>query len=161
MREYDYACLYVKYRTDLLAYARLRCGDESTAEDIVHNAFLKLLERKVRQQAIDNWKGYLFIIVRNETVRFLKRENANCRLLTAYGRGNAYCAVHDRILEKEYHAKFLKTIDRLPPQESIVYELYCVYNWKRAKISSAMALSPSTVKNYIRAVRKKLINMVA
>jgi RNA polymerase sigma factor (sigma-70 family) len=160
MSQPDYALLYTAHRSLLLAYARHRYQHSTVAEDVVQHVFLQLLEREGRED-IQNWKAYLFILVRNEMVNYIRKETRQQRLLSGYESLQPKFTSHDPLLEKEYRKKLLATIAKLPPYQSLVFELRCVYNWKYDKVAQALNISPRTVKNHMQVIRKKLLSQVA
>jgi RNA polymerase sigma factor (sigma-70 family) len=160
MKQPDYALLYTAHRSLLLAYARHRYPHLDAAEDVVQHVFLQLLEREANDD-IRNWKAYLFILMRNELVNYTRKEDRRRRLLSGYESLQPKLTSHDPLLEKEYRGKLLATIATLPPHQSLVFELRCVYNWKYAKVAQAMDISPQTVKKHMQVIRKKLLLQVA
>lgn len=155
-----YAIIYKQHYSDLVKYARLICDCEIIAEDIVQDVFTKLLY-KVPMTEVSNWKAYLLIMVRNEAISHLRKETIQRKVISRYRLRLNHCSSHDPLLEKEYRERLWKAVQQLPTQQSIVFELYCVYNWRCAEVANALDLSPSTVKNHIKVVRKKLSAMVA
>jgi len=158
---FTFTNLYKGYRQDLLAYAFHRCGDKAIAEDLIQEVFLKLWIKRDELNAIKNIRSYLFIMTRNETVNFLQRQGLYQKILNSYGQWFSHSTTHDPLLENEYRERLLRAIAKLPAQQSLVYELRCVYNWKVSKVAAAMDISPFTVKNHLRRVRRKLLPMVA
>ena len=61
--------LYENHGTELLLYAR-QLGPDHQAEDIVQDAFIKLLKQR---RCPDNVKAWLFRVVRNCTVSIIRR----------------------------------------------------------------------------------------
>ena len=57
---------------------------------------------------------------------------------------------------KEYRRALLAVIEKLPPQQRMVYELRCVYNYKNEQVARMMELSPKTVKQHWKRVKEKI-----
>lgn len=152
--------LYVTYYHPLLQYASLRCPDRATAEDIVQQVFLELLQ-KPTVQGIRNWEGYLFIMVRNQIVNYQRKE----KLRRQYqNQQQQFCGAftnHDYLVEKEYKKRLQAAIEKLPPKQRLVYELRIEHNWNNEKVAKVLQLSLFTVKKQIQDARKKIREMVA
>lgn len=70
------AAVYERYFTPLYQYARLKVGDRSTAQDIVSEVFLKLIETIGRPSAPrDNLRGWLFSVARHAAFRTYQKTN--------------------------------------------------------------------------------------
>src|ERR1700754_2507577 len=99
----NYTFMYNEYRQSLLAYATSLCSSKIAAEDIIQQVFLKLLENQGKHTSISNWKAYLFTLVRNEAISFLRRQGITKRALQAYRlKQTTYPdALYDLLTEKE------------------------------------------------------------
>ncbi len=58
--------LYRGWYSSIVRYAARRCGSVDLAEDCVHECFLRLCKELMRGARIDNPKGWLFRVIRNE-----------------------------------------------------------------------------------------------
>lgn len=152
--------LYKTYYQSLLRYACLRCCDEEMAKDIVQEVFLGLLE-KAPSLEVKNWKAYLFILTRNETVTQIRKQELHRRLNMNHVSINGVFSNHDVLLEKEYRQKLHNAIQKLPVKQRLVYELRVEHNLKNEKVATVLNLSVFTVKNQIKKARRKLMEMVA
>lgn len=69
----QYKRLYLQYVGDLIFFAR-KYVDYQTAEDIVHDLFLKIWDSKSTVVAEQNIKNYLLTMVKNACLDNLKRQ---------------------------------------------------------------------------------------
>ena len=161
MDQPGYTELYNEYRCTLLAYARSYCAYDCIAGDIVHDVFLKLLEKQRLVKDISNWKAYLFIMVRNEAISHLRKQQLQQRGLSEYNRRRQYVTSHDSLLEKEFRQNLRTAIENLPAQQRLVYELRVEYNRKNEEVAAILELSASTVKKHIQQTRYRLRQLVA
>ena len=133
-------------------------NDPVIAEDIVHQVFLKLLT-SAAVIGIKKWKAYLFIMLRNELVNHYRKDQVQRRCVRP-GYSGVYTN-HDHLLEKEYCERMINAIKNLPPKQSLVFKLSCVYNLNDKKIAQIMGISPATVKHQRKTVKQKLMKLVA
>lgn len=59
------AILYRRYSQRIYTYCRKILGDSTTAEDLLQETFVKVLESGRQQRAIENFPAYLMTIARN------------------------------------------------------------------------------------------------
>lgn len=69
--------IYIEHRDELLAYASRIVRDRSSAEDVVQEAWLRFSERAHRGGDIAQPANYLYAIVRNLALDWLKRASRN------------------------------------------------------------------------------------
>src|SRR6266508_6245644 len=82
--------LHDQYWNTVLNFALRFWKDEAFAKDIVQEVFLKLWEKRKTLQGIDNWKGYLFMMVRNVAINYYKSEQLKKRLITTMMKQQLY-----------------------------------------------------------------------
>lgn len=58
--------LYEEYAPALLAYVIRLTGDRASAEDVIHETFLHLLEKRGRFEARGRFRQWLFVVAANE-----------------------------------------------------------------------------------------------
>jgi len=153
--------LYKDFRKDLLAFTLRRCGDKATAKDIIQEVFVKLWLKSDELNEITNLRSYILVMIRNETTDYLRRRDLYHKMLNGYELHSCFSTINDSVLENEYRERLIAAISKLPPHQSLAFELRCVYNWNVSRVASVMDISPLTVKNHIQTVRRKLMAMVA
>lgn len=157
----SYTDLYNHYYPDLVRYACYRGLGKANAEDIVQQVFLKLLEREDDLHEIRNWKNYLYVLMRNETVNYLRRHQYHAKLLKYLQRHSQHATLHDALLEKEYRNILQAAIEKLPKQQRLVYQLRVEYKFRNKQVAKELNLSIETVKKHIKLARQKLEKLVA
>lgn len=153
--------LYTQYFPGLIKAARYGGLDQAMAEDIVQQVFLKLLEREDDLHEIRNWKNYLYVLMRNETVNYLRRHQYHAKLLKYLQRHSQHATLHDALLEKEYRNILQAAIEKLPKQQRLVYQLRVEYKFRNKQVAKELNLSIETVKKHIKLARQKLEKLVA
>ena len=74
--------LYDNYSPKVYDYAFLMTGDIQQSEDIVQEVFLKIWIHRDKMQHVNNFNGYIHMIIRNHIltqIRDRKREHFNLR----------------------------------------------------------------------------------
>ena len=130
------------------------------AEDIVSDVFIKILKRKNKLQEIERIDGYLFLMVKNQCLDFLKRKinQSNFQQIDEhpghyfYGEGD----LRKEIEGNELKAIINQCIENFPPRRKIVYRLI-KENWLKYKeVAEILGISPKTVENHINFALKSL-----
>ena len=70
-----YAELYDLHKRALFAYAQMLTRDRATAEDIVQEVFVRLLEKPQHYRIGGSLKGYLYASVRNRVIDLVRRQD--------------------------------------------------------------------------------------
>lgn len=66
--------VYIKYYCKLLRFAGEYVGDKQEAENLVQDAFLGLWKSKDELERINNMNAYMFRLVRNRCLDYLKHK---------------------------------------------------------------------------------------
>lgn len=148
--------LYKRFYAMLHVYTLRRTNCRQTAEDIVQQVFLTIMEKGIALEAIENRKAYLLTLVRNELINYLRRENLQKQMMTEVMWRNQDIRTHDALLEKEYRKTLQAAIKRLPVQRRKVYQLSFELGMKNDEIAEEMNISPLTVKCQLQIARKEV-----
>jgi RNA polymerase sigma-70 factor (ECF subfamily) len=153
--------LYEKYTPGMIFYAR-KFVDHQTAEDIVHDIFLKLANR-------DNWiiidesiGSYLFCAVQNACKDYLKRKIVRddylSRAITELKIEELEFTANpvNRMIYEEQMTAVYKAIDQLPEKCREVFVLAYLEEKKNAEIAGLLHISIRTVEAQIYKALKTL-----
>jgi len=146
--------LYEKHAPGLIFYAR-KFVDYQTAEDVVHDVFLKLLDSEALLIVQENFKNYLYCAVRNKCLDLLKHQAVHDDYLSQ--------SIHDmkieeltsdddvvgQMIDKEKMEAVYKAIDRLPKKCRAVFIQAYLEEKKYTEIAEQFAISVRTVEAHI------------
>lgn len=155
--EEAFTSLYHRYCNKVYKFCSLYFTNNSSAEEIVQEVFIKLWDIRSYVNENENLEGLLFIITRN-MVFDNTRKNFNesfyqISILAAYDKA------YD--IEEELHAKDLKVyIDRLvnelTPRQK---EIFCMSRYEHLsykEIAEKLNITPKTVERHINEALKYL-----
>jgi len=123
---------------------------EPDAEDIVANAFYKLFHSRSGMKSFDHVKRWLYVIVRNESIDFL-------RLKTRQRESQSDLSYLETGIEEQIETERVRTIllqdihkeiEKLPRQRRTILRLYFFEQKSTHEIADIMQLSPQTVLNH-------------
>jgi len=148
--EAAFRAIYASMATPLLYFVENIIHSQVDAEDIVANAFYKLYHAREGLRSVDHIKRWLYVIVRNESIDFLRlrARQMETKYDLAYLEPNA-----DEQLETERVRTVLlqdirAAIEELPRQRRKILRLYFFEEKSTAEIAEIMQLRPQTVLNH-------------
>lgn len=155
--------LFDLYRNKVYSYAYRFLSSESQAEEIVQEVFIKIWLRRTTLNSIDNFGGYIRIVSKNLTLNALKKLALDFKTLesTRLSWTEVDNDTESGIILKDTKALLDEAIDRLPPQQKIVYSLFHLDGLKQKEVAEKLNISPLTVKVHLREAVKFIRLFVA
>lgn len=149
--------LFHHYRDQVYNVALKLTRSATIAEEIVEDVFLKIWLKRSSLNEIENFRAYLFAIMRNDVYRAMKAaaKNYTLPLIVEMGEG-AVNNAEEYIMGKEYNLILQKAVDRLPGQQKQVYKLMKEENLKREAVAEILNLKPETIKFHLAQAMKNI-----
>lgn len=139
----------------LIRVAYRIAGTEEAAEDIVHEAFIRLIEKRIPFATLDDAKFWLIRVVKNGSLNYAKRKGREARAYERWWRGERVetDAVDEEVLRGESKEEMRRLLDRLPEnlKSVLVLKEYGGMNYK--EIGRALGITEGNVK--VRAFRAR------
>lgn len=131
-------------------YALRIVDDADIAEDLVEDAFIKVLEKIRSGVEIDNFKGYMYRAVRNECISFMRDKKEMLRLdgIPDVTDENVDTSIRD--------AHIWRAIDNLPDRCREVFLLSKRDGLSNEDIAEELGISVKTVKNQMTKAFSRL-----
>lgn len=163
VKDHDLDRIYLEHYDALYRYAYTMLNDEILAEEMVHQVFLKILE-KGRPLAIHtSLKAYLYRSVNNECLNYLKHQKVKNAFtlfnVRTAGRQTETPAAALQLRELEQQLR--KAINGLPEQCRTIFQLSRFEELKYAEIATQLNLSVKTVETQMSRALKKLRTQLA
>ena len=144
-----------EYFASLCAIAFKITGDSDAAQDIAQEVIIKFWENKKQHENLESIENYLFIMVRNESLNYLRglaREKNRYEQVTFINEQED--SVWDTIIEQETNLLLLEAINALPPQCKRIVDLSLAGN-NTKEIAEELGIAVNTVKVWkSRAIHK-------
>ncbi len=161
--------IFRSYITALNNYASFYTGSSQIAEDMVHDVFFKIWEKRKTIEIHTSIKSYLFRAVHNQCVQYLKHQKVTseyakkheARLEEALQINKLYFETGlTRLFEKEIKDLVDKAIPKLPAKTREIFLLSRNKHLKHAEIAVMFNLTEKAVEYHVcRAItllRKEL-----
>ncbi|MBV7533030.1 RNA polymerase sigma factor [Chitinophaga sp. sic0106] len=149
--------LFAQYRNDVYLHALTYTKSPEFSEELVLDIFLKIWENREKLTEITHFKGYLFILSRNQVISAMRK----CLLQPVTGMDLSYQISDwmepDKRLEyKEAQALLEKAIATLSPQQRTAFTLSRAEGKTYEEIAAIMGISKRTVNYHIVAALNAL-----
>ena len=133
-------------------------GDREVAEDLCHEAFIKLMERASLLADIEQCKYWLIRVVKNLSLNYEKRRTRERAAYSKYSRlsSTTVDSSEKQMIAEETRADVQKALDALPYnlRAPLVFREYADLSYK--EIGSILGISESNVKVRIFRARERL-----
>lgn len=155
--------LFLAYKDKLYTYICKLSGSAETAEDMVHDVFLKLWEKREALPDIDNLNAYLYQISRNKSINLFRRMAKETLILSEIGRDEGIPGSlegENRLIHADVLASIREAVDKLTPQQRQVFLLSRQNGLKINEIARKLGITERTVTNHmsqaLRFLREEL-----
>lgn len=139
-------------------YAYTIINDRELAEEMVHQVFLKILERKEPIKIHTSLKAYLFRSVNNECLNHIKHEKVkqNYQTYATNKMENQVETPSNKLAFKELEIHLKEAINGLPEQCRTIFQLSRFEELKYGEIANQLGLSIKTVEGQMSKALKRL-----
>ena len=150
----DFEKLYKLYYPKMFAFAKNYVPANEDAENIVHDVFLTLWERKEEIEISFTLTTYLFTLVKNRCLNFLRHklieEELGFKLYALEAFDYSYQS------EEELQEIIRRALDTLPERCREIFIKSRIEGLKYKEISDELGISVNTVENQMVTALKKL-----
>lgn len=160
--KYAFRLIFTTYRDKIYAYALKIIKCEATAEDIVHDVFLKIWTHPDLNK-IDNLESYLKIASRNTTLKILRRQALEMQTTNNFIQNwdETHNETEEIILVNDFSKVVTQAINLLPQQQKLVYNLCREEGLKYSEAAERLSISPLTVKTHMQLALRFLKNYLS
>jgi RNA polymerase sigma-70 factor (ECF subfamily) len=149
--------LYEYYDSKVYGAALAITQEQTSAEEVVQDAFLTIWLRREQLSEISDFTAYFFTVVRNAALKAFKRNARQKNQLEIDSiREPLDDQTRQMINVNDYNSALQKAIDRLPSQQRQVYRLIKEEGCTREEAAQAMKIQPDTVKFHLKVATKTI-----
>jgi RNA polymerase sigma-70 factor (ECF subfamily) len=154
----DFDSIYLGNFPALHRYAYTILNDKELAEEMVHQVFFKILERKEPLDVRTSLKAYLFRSVNNECLNYIKHQKVK-QTYQSYATNemeNRPETPSSKLTYKELEYQLKRAINNLPEQCRTIFQLSRFEELKYAQIAEQLGISIKTVEVQMSKALKRL-----
>lgn len=161
--EQQFSEIFCTYEHRLYTLALRLTKSDQSARDIIQEVFMKLWENRSSIHAIDNMEAWLYRLVENKSIDFLRKVAASDRLKESIWINvqQMMKEADEWLIAKEYNQVIQRAINELPPQRKIIYRLHKEEGMNYREIANELNISRHTVKNQLYAAVQSLRRFLA
>jgi RNA polymerase sigma-70 factor (ECF subfamily) len=158
----SYKKLYDAYSSKMMAVSMRYFPNRINAEDVLHNAWLKIFEKIESFRGDGSLEGWMKRIVANEAINEIRRINKQGKWLSFDDSlyENAVNQTSDNFLEEEdvghFHLsaeQLLDALHELPEGYRTIFNLYVFEKMKHQEIAKLLGISKNTSKSQLHKAR--------
>jgi len=146
----------------LIRVAYRIAGSEEAAEDIVHDSFIRLIEKRIPFPSLDDAKFWLIRVVKNASLNYAKRKGREARAYERWWRGEQgeSEAADQQVLRDESESEVRGLLEKLPEnlRGVIVLKEYGGMSYK--EIGRTLGITEGNVKVRAFRAREALLAML-
>lgn len=146
--EKDLNTLFNKYFAPLVYFAWNIINDQPIAEEIVSDAFIKIWERRENFNSENAIKSFLYLVVKNASINFLRLQKRSDQLEKELGylNDNLESNKLTHIIQSEMYRQVLAAIETLPKTYRNIVSLFYLEEKSCSEISDQLNLSITNVR---------------
>lgn len=144
--------LYLRYASKVRDFALRLLKDQTDAEDITHDIFLRIWDHRRNLEDVCSFKGYLFRMTRNAIFNVMKRRQMQYKYLkTTESRIEERAKVEpsDAVSTDELLEMIDLAVHNMPEQRRKVFYMSRHENMSYDEIAKTLNISPRTVQYHI------------
>lgn len=148
--EAAYRSLFEQYYVSLCQYAGRYIEDKSAREDIVQDVFFIIWEKRKTISPNTSARNYMITCVKNCCLNYLRKQGYQAEYAAkAIENSLPYFESGDNLYTlRELHILLKRTLDKLPIEYRIAFELSRFEDKSTSEIAEIMGVSSRTVERY-------------
>ncbi|HUC80709.1 MAG TPA: RNA polymerase sigma-70 factor [Flavisolibacter sp.] len=157
--------LFYRYADALGSYVLRLTHSKTSAEEIVQDVFLKIWLNRESLPNIENFRVYLFVLSRNQTLNALRKSIREANQQKEWEKNQVIeTEVNENVAEKadasQLEGLFTGAIRQLPQQQQKVWLLSRKEGLTHPQIATVLGLSRETVKKYIMHANQSITRFI-
>ena len=155
--------LYERYHHRLYGYSLRFIKSPALAEEVVHDVFLRVWERRASLRTDTSFESYLFTIAKHRVLDLLRRASKEAEVAQEIARNLpvSRCQPEEDVIYQDYLRYAQQAIAHLPSQRRQVYEFCRLEGKSYEEAARLFSISKGTVKDHIvkakRSIRQYLL----
>ena len=132
-------------------------GSEHVAEEITQETFIKIWNQRESLEHVHNADAYFFTVVYRLVYKYYKKLAIDEKIeQAALSAPDSASVTEEMVITRESQRIISEAIDKVPPQQQLIYKLSKIEGLSREEIASRLNISPNTVRNHLAEAMKSL-----
>ncbi|MFY0652453.1 MAG: RNA polymerase sigma-70 factor [Cyclobacteriaceae bacterium] len=160
-----YNHFFNKYYPKLIWFTLLYVKQHNAAEEVVSDVFLTILRNREKICKMDSIEGYLFIITKNQALKYLRRKRPVVYMDKLESEEDLIISgassPEDVYIGNEFYWLIKQTIDALPAKRKMVFKLIKEDQLKYKDVAELLDLSIKTVEAHMGLALKTVSKAIS
>ncbi len=153
--EHAFKKLFDLYKKRFYSVALKMTRSDEVAEDIVQDVFMNIWTKRAALLNVDNPSSYFFTAVYRRVYHHYRKVAMEKKLLTIVPVATESAnTTEEMVFAHESNELISQTIEKLPPQQKLVFKLRKLEGLSREEVARLLHISPNTVKNHLSGALK-------
>lgn len=152
--------LYVRFFPMLYVHAQQKIGDSQDAKDLIQDIFTNLYYKKEELGQINNFSGYLYVLLKNRILNFIAKKSVRVNYLEKLDFNTSIRDVESYVFERELQEQIENGVKFLPEKMRQVFIMSRYEHLSHKEIGERLDISDKTVKrqivNALKIIKSKL-----
>lgn len=144
--------LFMHYFPRVKGFIQSLVGDEAETEDLAQDIFVKIWQNRSSMEQVQNLNAYVYRMARNAVFSHFEHEALHTNYIAAQ-QNQQTSPTQDELEEllfaKELEATINLSVQKMPPQRKLIYELSRIEGCTNEEISQRLSISKRTVEAHI------------
>ena len=151
----------------LKGYCKLFISDDDKVEDLIQETFITLWEKRNSIKTDHSVESYLFVILRNNCLNFLRNEKLENTTLSInmeevselqYLYQIDFLGKEEKSLEEQLIESFQDAVNQLPDKMKQVFTLCKIEGRKQKEVADEIGISVKMVEKHIAKAKEQIRN---
>lgn len=155
-----YNHFFNKYYQKLIWFALLFVKNHNAAEEVISDVMLSIFNKRKKLAESDNIEGYIFISVKNQSLKYLRKYNRQVSLDDFESEADFLLTTsvspEYKMLENEFYGVIRSTLDSLPPKRKLVFRMIKEEGLKYRDVAKLLNISVKTIETHMGLALKTL-----
>ena len=150
--------LYARFKELLMHICKQYLKNEADLEDMVHDIFLQLWEKRHLLNVELSFSGYVQTIAQNYSLKKLRHLDVHSRFArdSLLNGSDSTDETMETVIDNDYTRLLNELVESLPPMQKEVFRLNRIEGLTYQEISDLLQISPVNVRNHASIALKKI-----
>jgi len=149
-----FSVFFQHYHAKLLQIALVYVSSPQVAEDVVSDVLIKLLKNRKETFNKENFIGYLYQCVKNQSLDYLKKKKKQSHINYNYSDADYFindkANPYSRLVHKEFEAVVADCIESMPPKRKLAFKMVKDDKLSYKEVGELLDISDRTVEVHLR-----------
>ncbi len=118
----------------------------AVAQDLTQDIFLKIWLQRDKLAAVESFRTYIYVVGRNQVINAMRKKIVESALDDSLAQREDMHAPHLRLEEKDIYKALMEGVERLTPQQKLIFKMSRIEGLSHEDIARRLGLSKNTVK---------------